>query len=591
MRRSLFATLLVASALYLGLLHRPTLLPLPEVAVQLRTPYGNQPQLSEYDRLFRAGLQGDTGALRRFVETAPDSFLLYRTLLRLARTSDIPTAARLGYLERVLAFELISPLARADHRRAQLMLARVAEEAGRKTRAVAAYTEALPLAAAAGGLARLETDPRALARIFLEARDPERALAALQGRSAPAIRAPSYAALGDYGRALTAYDRWLERSPGSRAAREGKLGVLIALGRYAPARALLEALPPNPSAEAALAEAQGDTEAALGAYLRMESDEGQWRAAALLEERGEAAAALPLYLELAQSPADYQDDAAFRAYVLARRLDDSAAAAEARARIPPFSYFGLLAGHRLELPAEPLPRVTPPAVRRSRALERAGDDEAALGELLVALKGSSDEATTVALAEALQRLGEYGASTEAAASWVERGSRARRTWRAAYPQAYDRTVRSQAARWGLEPAFIWAVMRQESLFYPRAVSTSEARGVMQIVPDTWDWLAERLNEPPADPFDVPQNIRYGTFYISTLLSTFGGDLSRSAAAYNGGPGYIGSVLDEPYVNDQADFYRFIGRSETREYVQHVMLNHAVYTALYPEGVALTGGSR
>ena len=580
MRRLLLAALFLTSVLYLALLRTvPAPLPLLDVRVNVRSPYAGEPLLGAYERVFQANVKGDLKALQRYVETAPEDFLLYRTLLQLSRSS-LSADERLGYLERVLAFELISPLARDDIRRAQLELARVAEQAGHKRRAVDAYAEALPLDAAAAGLARLETDPRTLAGIFSEARDPERALAALRGHPAPAIRAPSYAALGEYDRALSAYNRWLARSPGSERAKEGKLWALIALGRYESARGLLTELPRNLSAEAALAEVQGDSDAVLEAYLQMRSSYGLWQATELLEKRGDPAAALPYYLELARTSGDYQDDAAYRAHTLAQHLGDSAAMATARALIPPLSFFNLLQGNTFTLPVESLRHVTPPALLRSRDLARVGDDEAAFGELLVALKEATDEATTVALAEELQQLGEYGASTEAATLWVNRGSRSRRTWLAAYPQAYRQVVQAQAAQWDVDPAFIWAIMRQESLFYPRAVSTSSAQGLMQIIPSTWDWLAELLAETPTDPLDVTQNIRYGTFYVSKLSDTFENDLAESAAAYNGGPGYIGRLLDEAHVKDRNDFYRFISRSETREYVQRVMVNYSIYTALH-----------
>lgn len=573
--------LLLASTVYLGLLtFRSVPVPLPRVGVFLNSPYGDEPLLGDYDRLFKAISAGDDSALRRYVEGTLEGFLLYRTLLRLARDPDLPAGERLGYFDRVLACGLISPLARDDLRRAQLELAGVAEAAGRGKRAIAAYAEALPLDAAAEGLERLEPDARTLARIFLAAREPERALTALGEVSAPAVRAPAYAALGEYRSALSAYNRWLGRSPGSRDAKEGKLWALVALKRYGAARRLLDTLPPNPSAEAALAEARGDTPAVLAALMQMGSDEGLWEATRLLEEQGDPSSALPLYLELARGTSDYADDAAYRAYTLAKRLGVPTVTAEADARIPPFSYFGFLRGHTFVLPTGTLPRVTPDATRLSQALVRADDREAALGELLVALKRADDEATTIALAEALQELGEYGASTEAASSWLDRGSRARRTWLAAYPRAYRRTVETQAASWGLEPAFIWAVMRQESLFYPRAVSTSAAAGVMQIVPDTWSWLAELLGRPAADPFDVPSNVLYGAFYISRLIAQFGGSLPVSAAAYNGGPGYVERLLEDPLVQDPADFYRHISRAETREYVGRVMRNYLIYSALY-----------
>ena len=70
------------------------------------------------------------------------------------------------------------------------------------------------------------------------------------------------------------------------------------------------------------------------------------------------------------------------------------------------------------------------------------------------------------------------------------------------------------------------------------------------------------------------------FTNATMLESFGNNLAHSVAAYNGGPGYVADLLAEPYIKDQADFYRFIDRDETREYVGRVLYNYAVYRELY-----------
>lgn len=579
-RRFLLVLLVLAAGFWVWLLARPLPLPLPlpEVTVSFN-PY-QQTLLADYERLFRAELRGDTGVLERFVRAAPDSYLRYRTLLKLARNRAVSAKARLAYLEQVVAFGLISPLARDDVKRAQLELGRAAEEAGSTVRAAAAYGEALPLAAAAQGLERLELKPSARARIFLDARDPERALAALQGVAAPELRAPALAAAGDFERALRVYSRLLKAQPEDDEARQGKFSVLLSLERYRQAEALLNTLSDSQVARVQLAEAEGEPEAALAAYLELGDDRSLWLSAGLLEARGEASAALPLYLQVSRGSSDYSDDAAFRAYTLASRGGDTVTARAADALIPADSFFGLLRGKSLPAFNGSLKRVTPPVLGLARALVRSGDLEAALGELLVALPQSRDEATTVALAEALQDMGEFGSSSLAASTYIQQGSRARRTYEAAYPRAYTQTVRAQARTYGEPPALLWAVMRQESHFYPRAVSRSGAQGLLQLIPSTWDYVAELLDEPPADPFNPAANIRYGAFYLSRLLTQFDGDLLESIAAYNGGPGYIGRLLGEPVVTDAADFYRAITRDETREYIGRVMVNYAVYKELY-----------
>ncbi len=586
MRFSLLFLLTLSAGYLVWLFARPRPLPLPGVTIGFKSPY-QKPLLTDHERLFRAELRGDTGVLERFVDAAPDSYLRYRTLLKLARNHKIPVGVRLGYLEQVLTFELISPLARNDVKRAQLELGRLAEAAGAHTRAATAYEEALPLEAATMGLARLDLGPRRLARIFLDARDPARALDVLKGVSAPELRAPALAAAGEPLRALRIYNRLLTARPDDAETREGKFSVLLSLSRYRQAEALLPLLTDPLEAQVRLAEAEGDLEAALAAYLELGSqgdDRSLWLAAGLLEARNEASAALPLYLQVARGDSDYNDDAAFRAYTIATRLGDAATADEADALIPAGSFFGLVRGKPLPAFDEPLAWVEPPVLELSRALLQAGDPEAALGELLMALPQSGSEATTVALAEALQNMGEFGSSSLAASSYLQRGSRARRTYRAAYPQAFRHTVLEQARAHSLPPALIWAVMRQESLFYPRAVSVSDAQGLLQLIPSTWDYVAELLGEPPGDPFYPGDNIRYGAFYLSRLLEQFDGRLPESVAAYNGGPGYVGRLLLEPTLTASSDFYpdfyRAITRDETREYVSRVMFNYAVYTELY-----------
>ena len=565
---------------------RPLVLPLPEVTVTFNVPY-QKDILGDYKRLFRAELRGDSATLEQFVAASPDTYLRYRTLLGLSRNPELPATERLGYLGQVLAFGLISPLARDDQKQAQLTLGRLAEQARVKRRAAAAYGNALPLTEAAQGLARLKLEPRTRARIFLDAREPERALMALRGVSAPELRAPALAASGDDARALRVYNRLLGK-PADAEALAGKFKVLLSLGRYRQAKALVPMLPNSQEANVRLAEAEGDPAEMLAAYLRLGDDPSLWHAAGLLEAKGEVSAAVSLYLRVAQGSADdssdYRDDAAFRAYTLATRLGDTKTAGAADALIPADSFFGLLRGKPFSVPNGRLKRVKPPVLALSKALQEAGDPEAALGELLVALSHSLDEPTTVALAEALQRMGEFSSSTLAANAYLRKGSRARRTYRAAYPQAFAGSVLTQARTYNLRPALLWAVMRQESLFHPRAVSFSGAQGLLQLIPSTWDYVAELLGERPGDPFRASDNIRYGAFYLSKLLTQFDASLPESIAAYNGGPGYVSRLLESLTQADSTcfypDFYRAITRDETREYVSRVMFNYAVYTELY-----------
>ena len=93
-------------------------------------------------------------------------------------------------------------------------------------------------------------------------------------------------------------------------------------------------------------------------------------------------------------------------------------------------------------------------------------------------------------------------------------------------------INSSAARYGLDPALLLAVARQESSLNPNAVSGEGAQGVMQLMPRTAAMLGV------TDPFDPSQNIDAGAKYLSQLLKQFGGDVTLALAAYNAGPGNV-----------------------------------------------------
>ncbi len=411
-----------------------------------------------------------------------------------------------------------------------------------------------------------------------------RALAALEGRTVPSIEAPAYRALGEYQRALEAYGRWLQEAPSSLEARYGEAWALLSLGRNEEADARFADLPGSDAlyGRGVVARREGDVDAAVDLFVQTGEARRLWGATDLLESRGRAEDTIPIYLELASMGSSYADDAAYRALVLAERYGDEAAAQRARALLPAFSFFGLKEGLGLELPqTSSLPAAESPVLALADALMEAHDPEAAVGELRFALRDARGEAETVTIAEKLQALGEYRQSARAAEAYLGRSSRDLRTWRAAYPRAYPSLVNAQAALREIEPELVWAVMRKESRFYPKAVSHTGAEGLMQFVSPTWDWVAELLGETPGDPFDPEDNIRYGAFYLRWLMDYFGGDLERVVPSYNGGQGYIGRLFESaPISGDKTEFYRFIGRAEPREYLQSVLLDYEIYKALY-----------
>ncbi len=93
-------------------------------------------------------------------------------------------------------------------------------------------------------------------------------------------------------------------------------------------------------------------------------------------------------------------------------------------------------------------------------------------------------------------------------------------------------ISAAAARYGIDPAVLSAVVQCESGWRPDAVSPRGAMGLMQLMPKTAGLLGV------TDPFDVEQNVDAGARYLREQLDRFGGDLSLALAAYNAGPGAV-----------------------------------------------------
>src|SRR5690606_31770034 len=159
---------------------------------------------------------------------------------------------------------------------------------------------------------------------------------------------------------------------------------------------------------------------------------------------------------LAEGSSVYADDAAYRAYVLAGRLGDEAARARARELMPPGSVFARVLG-------DP-PAGADPAGADALAAAAAQGGLGLAPEARSAPEAAGDVAAVLDLAEALQSMDEYRQSSRAGRELLAAGVQDLRAWRLAYPPAWPETVLSAAAQAGVEPALVWAVMRQESAF-------------------------------------------------------------------------------------------------------------------------------
>ncbi len=147
-----------------------------------------------------------------------------------------------------------------------------------------------------------------------------------------------------------------------------------------------------------------------------------------------------------------------------------------------------------------------------------------------------------------------------------------------YPTAFSDTVSSHAGELALKPAWVYAVMRSESLFQPDARSPAGAIGLMQLMPGTARQVATRrgIDLPGLGALlDPDTNISLGSGYLQRMMARFDGNMLAATAAYNAGPNRVAQWL--PQTPLAADVWvENIPYSETRQYVQRVVSFTAIF---------------
>ena len=158
-----------------------------------------------------------------------------------------------------------------------------------------------------------------------------------------------------------------------------------------------------------------------------------------------------------------------------------------------------------------------------------------------------------------------------------------RYMRAAYPVKYSEYVQTYADTYGFTPSLIYAVIRTESEFDPEVVSRADAKGLMQMRDETFEWVQMRAGEkdllPPEKLFDPETNIHYGVCYMRLLMEQFS-DTDTMLAAYNAGPTRASEWLQNAdYSKDGKTLYH-IPYEETLHYVERVRKAQEMYRTLY-----------
>lgn len=369
--------------------------------------------------------------------------------------------------------------------------------------------------------------------------------------------------------------------PGQR----GQVRYQIALwtvASYLPAAARRLAAVPETAWDARLHEwqvrealARGDWPAALAAIRRMPADQRsdprwQYFEARLAEKTGDAATATRLYRAAAASPTYHGFLAADHAGLpyalcpLAPTEDARAQAAVARE----------------------------PGLARALLLYRLGRGSWASSEWNAAIAGLDDTRRQLAV-QAAQAVGWFDRAVFALGKTPSGQARPDelRLYTLRFPLHHDATLRREAERNRLDPAWVAAEIRAESVFNPDARSPANALGLMQVLPSTAAQVARRNGIAyggAASLYDPDTNIAIGTAYLRQLLDRYDDLPYLTMAAYNAGPGAAARWQGQRPAHDPDFWIETISYKETRDYVARVLAFSVIYDwRLYGDALPLS----
>ena len=154
-----------------------------------------------------------------------------------------------------------------------------------------------------------------------------------------------------------------------------------------------------------------------------------------------------------------------------------------------------------------------------------------------------------------------------------------------YPLAYRELIETFAAEYNLRPAFVAAVIRNESSFRPMAESSVGARGLMQLMPDTAEWIAGKLRVTGyafERMYDPEANIRFGCWYLNYLSKMFSGNPVCVISAYHAGQGTVSGWLSDTAISSDGVTLELerLPQGPTKTYAERVIRDDGIYEAKY-----------
>lgn len=153
-----------------------------------------------------------------------------------------------------------------------------------------------------------------------------------------------------------------------------------------------------------------------------------------------------------------------------------------------------------------------------------------------------------------------------------------------YPIEYSEYVTYYADKYDLDPLMLYAFIRTESNFDPKADSDAGARGLMQITEVTFDWIKTKIAPTEdltfEDLYDPETNIRFGSYFVSYCLLRYQDDLATAAAAYHSGWGTVDGLLSQAEYSADGKTLDHYPYPQMRLYVKKITSSYQRYQEIY-----------
>ncbi len=234
-------------------------------------------------------------------------------------------------------------------------------------------------------------------------------------------------------------------------------------------------------------------------------------------------------------------------------------------------------------PLEPTPSLSPDLsfhLTRTQELARIALNNLAVAELDEIRNQTNDTSLRLLLMREYARNGAYGKSVSIANQFPAFSDELQRY---RYPLAYWEKIHKLAEERELDPYLVLALIRQESLFDPKALSPASAFGLMQLLPSTAARTAKQMGLASPQPeklFDPDLNLMLGTRHLKDLLERYSNNPVKAIAAYNAGENAVARWENQISAHDEDEFIESIPYAETRLYVKLVLRNHLNYRRIY-----------